>query len=342
MLDLDKKYRDRITKELDLKEMLKMTREMFDLPFNDNIRYEEGDDINNRTEDHIPNDPVNQALQKLYAESPKLIQKPFEFTGKGNMEKYAINRFRCYYLAHKILISKQEHYIKGGDDSEEEALRLMHNEYDGLSYFWHNPSKRRKNMWWIPSAIQKYMENHPNEDIPYTVYSVADIYNDSPRFYKPIEFPTLPEKMQYSIFEEEKFGRINTPEGQWTYLCKNIPYSDYSRMINIDARTLSYDRGLGTYLGHSGDNYAKMSHLCYSIAKNGLPLPVAAQLNGDGTLTLYASNKKQMMAQYLKCPEIPMLIIQGPIQVNPNLIGHAAMPGKARANRLFNPYFMVI
>ena len=323
-------------------EMLKMTREMFDLPFNDNIRYEEGDDINNRTEDHIPNDPVNQALQKLYAEAPKLIQKPFEFTGKGDTSKYAVTRLRTWYYAHKILISKQEHCIRGKDDSEEEALRLMKDEYDGLCFFQHNPSKRRKSMWWTPLAIQKYMENHPDEHIPYTEYSTEDIWNASPRFYKPIKFPILPDKFQYSIFEEEKFGRITTPEGQWTYLCKNIPYSDYSKMINIDARTLSYDYKTETYIGHSGDNYVKMSHLCYSIAKNGLPLPVAAQLNGDGTLTLYTTNKKQMMAQYLKCPEIPMIIIQGPIQVNPNLIGHAAMPGKARANRLFNPYFMVI
>lgn len=314
-----------------MKKMLKLTDEILELPFNDNIRYEEGDDVAKRTPDKIPNDPLNVALQLLYKEAPKLKTKSYKSKDFGNMTPYKTKIvFEECTLTRNFLESKKENLqVIPGDNSEEEAKTLSKEYYDGVNFFSNSQTIR------IPSSILEYIEKYKSMEVCSASYN----YDKN---VKEFSVEKLPEKRVYSFFGEEKFGRITTAEGQWTYLCKDIPYKFYSKNINIDARTLAYDEENDTFYGHSGDNFAKMSHLCYDIAKNGLPIPVAALFNNNGTLTLYGSNKKQMLAQYLKCPTIPMIIISGPIGVSDYLLNYKPEGNVNELNELINPYFMII
>lgn len=314
-----------------MKKMLKLTDEILKLPFNDNIRYEEGDDVSKQIESKVNNDSLSIALQALYKEAPALKTKANKAKGFDELIPYKTEVIfeDNYELTREYLDRNMDRlYILYDNNSEEEAIRLSKDFYDGVIFF------ADTNKIKIPSCILEYVNKHKSMKICRSIYK----YNPD---VKEFSVAKLPEKKVYSYFGEEKYGNITTGEGQWFYLCKDIPYKYYSKNLNIDARTLAYNKDDKTFIGHSGDNYAKMSHLCYELARSGLPIPVAAYLNQNGTLTLYGSNKKQMLAQYLKCPTIPMIIISGPINSNPFL--NYTPKGDVKAlNELVNPYFMVM
>ena len=326
-------------------EMLKMTREMFDLPFNDNIRYEEGDDISKQ----IPNgnlDAFHRALEQIYSHAPKLILKDGEFK-KGNLSHYNhIVENVEIELTEDIIHQFKHIFVKDSEDSEEEALQLAQDNYDGVSYY------AGADFLWLPIGIKHYVEDHQKMKVKVAVYDFWNRINFNTPFEnlcqlvypkEPIDFPYIPDKIKYSVFEERKFERISTEFGDWLCLFVNAPYEYYSKHIDIDCRTLAYNITENCWVGHSNDNFSKMNHLCYSVAKNGLPIPVAAEFCGStGNCILYASNKKQMMAQYIRCPTIPLILIVSPVRVERGLLFSTDEVNKELANSIVNPEFLVI
>lgn len=332
--------------------MLEMNKNILKYPYNDDIRYVEGEDLtfhNAIVPDMELTTELNCVCETLPTElAPKLIYKEIPFK-KGNMEVFKsyveyIPIFLDINLIHTFS-EKGEVRINYNDGSDRKtAFKLINNTYDGVAFYGTN------NTLVIPVSIYNLavetgkpisclcaVYNYNKCSVKYQCF---DSCND--REIPELNFKYIPNTIKYAELEEEKYGTIQGKDGNtYTYLFKNIPFEYYSRCIHIDSRTLAYNFDKGYFIGHSNANQTKLNHLCYDVAKNGLKKCIQLKLLPDGSSVLYFSNKRQLVAQYLGVPSIPMVVILDNQEMPLYLSSYKPnIDCKDIANKLFNPYFL--
>ena len=154
------------------------------------------------------------------------------------------------------------------EDTEDNAIILAKNSYDGVRYF-----SRTKTLV-VPISIINYIEKYGRIKCGIKIYnyikgdkSIKWCRQRSIDRKFRIEF--LPKFAKYRIFKDEKYLFTEINKQFVSVLYKNLPI-DYVMKCTVDNEFLCYDTDLREYIGHSNCNEFKLNHLCYDIAKNGL------------------------------------------------------------------------
>lgn len=275
-----------------------------------------------------------------YEFCPKMKLKKMKLGKKFDLRKYAgVAEVIDFRLKKAFLEKNYENIIWDNSDlnTGDNAVLLSKDCYDGVKYF------AKADTLSIPVSIKSYLSNHDYIDVKCIVYNYPEKKVDREEFSScqnkiempPLSFKGLPEEINYNVFESSyyHFGSNDS------LLYINLPLEYYSK-IKVDNEFLAYNVNEGYYVGHSNCCEAKMNHLCYDVAKNGIQKPVQFFLSDKGCLVPAWSNKRILSALYLQLPEIPAIIISNSIRVDPRTIYKESGDCTELLNKYLSPYFI--
>ena len=330
-----------------MEKMLEPSLELFSKPYNDNLKYIEGE-IGSK--DYTYNigllSPLNEVCENLAQTAPIIFYEDIPFN-KGNL---SIFKSWCQNLTLDLTMKDFDDFqnvelSEDDPDDEPTALKLVNNTYDGVSYYSIYDTLQ------VPRSIYHYIEKHGHLTCQVTLYNYDRRIVDHKIFNQALttcqipelDFKYIPETIKYSKIGEHRTGHIRGKDGVlYFYYYFNLPKEYYTKCINIDCRTCCYNVNKGYFVGHSNTNQTKLNHLCYDIANNGLKSVIQIKLLNNGNSMVYFANKREFMAHYLGYPTLPAVVIMDgwnlPLYKNLwKLESHAEL-----ANQLFNPYFLIM
>lgn len=330
-----------------MERMLEPSLELFSKPYNDNLKYIEGE-IGSK--DYTYNigllSPLNEVCENLAQTAPTIFYEDIPFN-KGDL---SIFKSWCQNLTLDLTMKDFEDFqnvVLSEDDPDDDptALKLINNTYDGVSYY------SIHDVLQVPRSIYHYIEKHGHLTCQVTLYNYDRRIIDHKIFKQALttcqipelDFKYIPETIKYGKIGEHRTGNLRGTDGvMYFYYYFNLPKEYYTKCINIDCRTCCYNVNKGYFVGHSNTNQTKLNHLCYDIANNGLKSVIQIKLLNDGNSMVYFANKREFMAHYLGYPTLPAVVIMDgwnlPLYKNLwKLESHAEL-----ANQLFNPYFLIM
>lgn len=311
--------------------------------YNDDIAYINGDNFAYKADIPFENTELNKYIEQLSSEefSPVLTTKE---TKKEEGDLSHIAGF-VQYVERDICLKDLERFEnlildKNEPDTSENARKLLYNPYDGIRYY------AKTNTLIVPECILSIL---PARCLVacYNLEAADSIYywfNPCLKNYlvPKLEFVGIPETIKYSVFEEKKCIEKETPFGKAQCLYLNLPYEYYSKACCVDNETLAYSFNDRYFIGHSNCNESKLNHLCYDIAVNDFKKPLQFKLLDNGRIMPYMSNKRFLMALYLKLPYIPAVVCLDSVsfyEEEKNWYSPKEDVSKI-ANELFAPYFI--
>lgn len=283
---------------------------------------------------------VEECINNVHC--PKIIQENFKFSKKGDLKKYSgVLEVIDFRLTKEFLEFNKPNIMWNNSDASTStnAVILSQDCYDGVKYF------AKTDTLSVPLSIKLYLNSHTYIDVKCAVYNYPDRKIERPEFStckdkvdKPsLNFKFIPEEVSYSKFEDNYY-EFNQKDGTALFYT-NLPVEYYSKCI-IDNEFLAYNVNEGYYVGHSNSCEAKMNHLCYDIAKNGLQKPIQFFILKDGTLCPAWSNKRVLTALYLQLPTIPAVIISNPNVIDSRTIYKDSEDCRELMNKYLSPYFI--